>query len=62
MAAVARERVRAIDPRLHTVAARVRASTARYLPATISTDLTGAVSSVCRVPRSFSPAVRSSAA
>ncbi len=62
IAAVPRASARAIDPRLHTVAASVRVSTARYFPATISTERTGAVRRVCSVPRSFSPAVRSSAA
>lgn len=35
------------------------ATTAKNLPVTISVERIGAVSSVCSVPRSFSPAVRS---
>ncbi len=42
-------------------AMRPMTHTARNLPTMISTDRNGAQSSVCIVPRSFSPAVRSTA-
>ena len=54
-----------VRPRL-TMLARAAAMeidhTARNLPTTISVERSGAQSSVCIVPRSFSPAVRSTAA
>ncbi len=46
---------------LASAAIRLVIQTAMYFPVTISTGLTGAQSSVCIVPRSFSPAVRSMA-
>ncbi len=54
-------KVSSMLPRLATAAASATSATAANFPATISRAGTGVVSSVSRVPRSFSPAAMSMA-